>query len=201
MRLRSLALIATALVSTAALAAPLSGSTCAGTYGHCSHRHLNGGKFENLDLSHSRWVGASLVHASFRSSSLAGATFRKANLRFANLSMGDRTSGNYSNANMFGANMIHSTFVGSRMRYANMEYAHLNGTTMDRTDLTGADLRHADLRDSSFYGARLCHTIQPNGLENNQNCTKGGGAVHASGVSLPQNIPTRGGPLVGKGGN
>ena len=74
------------------------------------------------------------------------------------------------------------------LRYANLRYADLSGADLrhadlsDRADLRGANLTGADFTGANFGsgdlnhrvlftgGTRFCHTIMPDGHENNSDC-------------------------------
>jgi hypothetical protein len=168
------------LLVVVGFSAPASGGPpsirgCARASGNCSGKKLDGRHYLKMDLTRSRWVKASLFLASFKFTDLYGTKFRAANLRRADLSHGNRTSADFRDADMSGANLNRADFWGSNLRKANLKGAVLIGTRFDKTNLTGADFTGAYMKFASFNGARICHTVQPNGEVRNDDCKKGGG--------------------------
>lgn len=148
---------------------------CAKASGNCSKRKLDGRHYLKMDLTRSRWNGASLFMASFRFSDLWRARFRGANLRRADLSRGNRTNTDFRGADLSYANLARSDFYRSNFRKANLKGARLTNARFDHTNLFFANFQGAYFKNTSFYGVRLCHTIQPNGVERNDNCSSGNG--------------------------
>jgi uncharacterized protein YjbI with pentapeptide repeats len=173
--------------ATAASAGPPAVRGCARASGNCSGKKLVGKHYIKMTLTNSRWVKTMLYQASFRFSDLYGSRFRGANLSRADLSHGNRTQSDFRGANMSRADLRGADFWGSNLRKANLRGAIVVNTRFDNTNLFFADFTGAYLKHSSFNGARLCHTVQPNGEERNDNCSKRG----ANG-----NVPSGGDPCL-----
>lgn len=172
-----------------------SSAACAVARGHCSRRRLAHSNFAGRMLIQSRWNKATLTGTSFRGSNLWRASFRFARLRRADLRLGNRTRTSFVKADLRRANLSGGDFWHSNFRGANLRGAIAMRTKFDEANLTGADLSGAVLSGSTFYGATLCRTIQPNGEVNNENCRGAGQRQTGCG-----NIPTRGGPCPGAPG-
>lgn len=166
--------VAILALGVAVLAAPAAGGidavACAVSHGNCFKKDLEGKQFEQGDLTHSDWFGATLVDASFRNSDLYRANFRNADLRHVDLSYGNRTDATFRGANLYRANLSRASYYGSSFRKAKLRYATIIGSNFDETDLTDADFTGAYLKGSSFARARLCRTIQPNGERRDDDC-------------------------------
>lgn len=166
---------------TVAQAGPPAKRGCAKASGNCSKRKLDGRHYLKMDLTRSRWNGTSLFMASFRFSDLWRARFRGADLRRADLSRGNRTNTDFRGADLSYANLARSDFYRSNFRKANLTGARLTNARFDHTNLFFANFKGAYFSNTSFYGVRLCHTIQPNGVERNDNCSSGGNGRLPSG--------------------
>ncbi len=82
------------------------------------------------------------------------------------------------------ANLSESNLKGANLEEANLGRANLTDADLSGANLTNADLRRADIFDSDLTGANLkgaklsvgglsalvCHTIMPDGKENNSDC-------------------------------
>lgn len=173
---------------------------CAKPSGDCSGQKLWGKHYWKMDLTRSRWVRSRLLLASFRFSDLYSATFRRASLRRADLSFGNRTRADFRDADLTRANLSHADFYGSTFRGADLRGARLVGSRFDHANLARANFEGAVLVGSSFVDIRLCHTIQPNGEERNDDCGgRGSGGVGAGVCCFPGADPTQG-AAGGKGG-
>jgi hypothetical protein len=175
-------LVAGSFASSAALGGPPSVRGCARASGNCSFKKLDGKHFLKMTLTNSRWVKSSLFLASFRFADLYRAKFRGAKLRRADLSRGNRTRADFRNADMSRANVSSADFYGSNLRKANLRGALIVGARFDNANLFFADFTGSYLKSSSFNGARLCHTLQPNGTERNDNCVR---PSHGDGGKAP----------------
>lgn len=171
-----------ALLMTAGFASSADGGTaglsqrgCAKASGNCSGKHLDGRHYMAMSLTRSRWNNASLFLASFRFTDLYKAKFRGATLRRADLRNGNRTRADFRKADMTRVNVSHSNFYGSNLRGAKLQGAVVIGANFDKTNLFFADFTGAFMKGTSFNNVRLCHTIQPNGTERNDNCKGSGG--------------------------
>ncbi|MCW2967808.1 MAG: hypothetical protein JWM71_1580 [Solirubrobacteraceae bacterium] len=149
---------------------------CAVASGNCSHRSFNGADFGMRSLTRTRWVGASLRNVNFRRSDLFGSHFAWSDLRGADLSTGNRTQADFRHADLRGANVSNADFWGTNLRHANLAGAIIRNTRFDKTDLVGVDFTGAKLYKTTINGARLCHTIQPDGTTRDDNCSGGGSA-------------------------
>lgn len=154
---------------------------CAVPSGNCSGKKLFGKHIWKRDLTRTRWVKSGLLMASFRFSDLYGSNFRGANLRRADLSHGNRTKANFRHANLTQADLSDADFYGSSFRHADARGAKLINARFDETDLTGANFEGAVFISTTFNRVKLCHTIQPNGEERDDNCPGNG-----SGGGSPQ---------------
>lgn len=163
-----------ALGASAADAGPPQRRGCARASGNCSGKQLIGKHYIKMSLTRSRWNKTMLYQASFAFSDLYGARFRGANLTRADLSHGNRTQADFRGANLSRAVIRGSDFWGSNLRKANLRGATIINTRFDNTNLFFADFTGARIRNLSINGARLCHTLQPNGEERNDNCSKPG---------------------------
>jgi uncharacterized protein YjbI with pentapeptide repeats len=144
---------------------------CALSLRVCSGKDLDGRSFTALNLTRTRWGNASLVGTSFRRTDLFGSSFYRADLRRADLSMGNRTQADFRRANLNGAYLAHADFWGSRFGRADLRGTTIDGARFDKADLSEVDFTGARIRKSTFYGARLCHTIQQNGTVRNDSCS------------------------------
>lgn len=147
---------------------------CAKASGNCSGKNLDGRHYVAMSLTRSRWNHASLFLASFRFTDLYKAKFREAKLRRADLRDGNRTRADFRNADMSGANVSGSDFYRSNLRKASLRGARIVGARFDHTNLFFTDFTGSYLKHTSFNSARLCHTLQPNGTERNDDCSAGG---------------------------
>mgnify|MGYP000595490167 CR=1 FL=1 len=176
--------IALAVLTFAAwLGAPALGALdsagCVVKQGNCFKKDLSGKEFEGLDLTHSRWFGATLRDVSFKGTNLYSTVFRNADLADADLSYGNRTRASFRGAKLYSANLSRADFYGTNFQKANLRFATIIGTNFNNTNLTGADFTGAYMKFSSFAGARLCNTIQPDGKERDDDC--GGQGSNAGG--------------------
>jgi hypothetical protein len=174
------AIIATTLclllgAGTVAEAGPPTHRGCARASGNCSKRKLDGRHYLKMNLTRTRWVRASLFMSSFRFSDLWHANFRGAKLKRADLSRGNRTSRTFRSARMTGANLANADFYGSNFRGADLQGANLTNARLDNSNLFFANFKGANFNGTSFNNIRLCHTIQPNGVERNDQCGGSGG--------------------------
>lgn len=179
MRPRNPIAIVAALVAFAftvpTVADAVSGRGCAAAGGNCSKRKLDGKHYMKMDLARSRWFKTSLFMASFRFTNLYDSSFRGANLRRADLSFGNRAWSDFRNADLTLSNLSRSDFYNSDFSGADLRSARLIGTKFDSSDFTDANFEGAKMKDSSFHRIKLCHTIQPDGTERNDNCPGNGG--------------------------
>ena len=199
------------LTLVACLGAPALGALdsvrCVVKQGNCFKKDLSGKQFEGLDLTHSKWFGATLRKVSFKGTNLYSTVFRNADLSDADLSYGNRTRASFRGAKLYSANLSRSDFYGSNFHKANLRFATIIGTNFNNTNLTGADFTGAYMKYSSFAGARLCNTIQPNGKTRDDDCGGanggggGGGDCCFPGHSKPEKDPGKDEEQGNGGGN
>ena len=88
----------------------------------------------------------------------------------------DLRRANLSEENLQGANL-----EGANLSRANLTDADLSGVNLIGADLRRADIFDSDLTDANLKGAKLssgdlgalvCHTIMPDGKEDNSDCEK-----------------------------
>ena len=88
----------------------------------------------------------------------------------------DLRRANLSEANLKGANL-----EGANLSRANLTDVDLSGANLMSADLRRADIFDSDLTDANLKGAKLssgdlgalvCHTIMPDGKEDNSDCEK-----------------------------
>ena len=90
----------------------------------------------------------------------------KCDLRRANLS-----EENLKGANLEGANLSRANLTDVDLSGANLMSADLRRADIFDSDLTDANLKGAKL-SSGDLGALVCHTIMPDGQEDNSDCEK-----------------------------
>lgn len=173
------AIIATTLclcfgLSAVADAGPKITLSCAVPSGNCSGKKLFGRHIWKADLTRTRWIGSRLLLASFRYSDLYAANFRNAKARRIDLSYGNRTQANFNGGEFTLGNFSHADFWGSSFRRADMRGTNLTGARFNNVDLTRANFEGAKFIGTSFQDIKLCHTVQPNGEERNDNCPGNG---------------------------
>ena len=88
----------------------------------------------------------------------------------------DLRQANLSEENLEGANL-----EGANLSRANLTDADLSGANLIGADLRRADIFDSDLTDANLKGAKLsfgdlgalvCHTVMPDGKEDNSGCEK-----------------------------
>jgi hypothetical protein len=144
--------------------------SCAVPSGDCSGKKLFGRHIWKRDLTRTKWIGSRLLMASFRFSDLYAANFRNAKARRIDLSYGNRTQANFNGGEFTLGNFSHADFWGSSFRRADMRGTDLTGARFNNVDLTRANFEGSKFIGTSFQDITLCHTIQPNGEERNDNC-------------------------------
>ena len=111
---------------------------------------MHGSDFHNSNLNHIQLNDTNLSKVDFSRALLVGANLVGANLREAILSEANLEGANLTQAKMYGANLYRSNLRNVKLLSAN---------------LTGANLT-----DAKLDGAIFCHTIMPDGKENNSGC-------------------------------
>ena len=106
---------------------------------------------------------------------LVGIDLTDAFLQGVRLDHADLTRSNFGSADL-----RNSSFVSAKLAYAGLNTANLRDSILRRADLThatiteadlsGADLSGADLSGADLSGAHFCHTIMPDGHQNNSGC-------------------------------
>lgn len=151
---------------------------------------LYGAKFEVADLSHANLQKATLSLAHFHQANLSGANLTQAiakidamhgwqadftNVDFSTADLTDaQLGGDFQNANFSQANLTNAKLVNSM---EDEKFEKNPALAWKNVDFTGANLtgaviqsynqpeQHADLTEAKF-----CHTIMPDGNENNRDC-------------------------------
>lgn len=167
------ALLVTAF--TASGAAPASGcvfvehptashhTTCRET--SFAYRTLQGHNFGWADFAKSDFLHANVAHSNFNDAHLSDVRFLHAEMFGARLNHAHAQRANFSHAaiqhgQFSHADLSHARFVAAGLKYADLTYANLTGATFLASGFGDVHLR----------GAHFCHTIMPDGSENNADC-------------------------------
>lgn len=70
-----------------------------------------------------------------------------------------------------GADLRGADMTGALVYFSILQGADLRGALLDDADLYGADLFRARMSGVSLDGARVCHTVLPNGQRSYDACT------------------------------
>ncbi len=127
--------------------------------------HRDGLSLQGLEAANANLAEIELPQADLSYCNLRMANLRKANLRGANLQGADLRAADLQHANLRGANL-----QGSNLQGANLRNAELWEAQLWDADLSEAELWWAELHIEELEGARLCHTIMPNGQQFDRDC-------------------------------
>jgi hypothetical protein len=139
-------------------------------YTSCPHANLSHTDLSYVSLSYADLFGANLSY-----SVLAYALLFRTNLSHALLAKTILTRAALRDANLRSATLNGADLSGADLRGANLHGGVLHGAVLhnaklDGANLTGAVLFGADLSGASPAGAKLCHTVMPDGHEENSGC-------------------------------
>ncbi len=139
-----------------------------------------GADLRDANLFDAHLEDAVLVDADLRGAHMEAAHMSSAYLNGANMNRARLDGADLEHAHLPGAQLESGYLYGARLNGASLEIADLKGARLNGADLRGADLRNANLRGADFLGANLrsiqtdgatfCHTIMPDGTENNSDC-------------------------------
>lgn len=135
-------------------------------------KNMSGANLIGACLIRSYMVRTNLSGAKLNGARLKGADLKGADLSGAKLYKADLSEASLAEADLSGAFLWEAKFKGADMRGVILRGVNLNSADLRNADLEGADLKGAYLGDANLNGANLCHTIMPEGDENNSGCPR-----------------------------